>query len=50
MITLSVLLLILGFVLGIRPLVQIGWILLVVALVLLVIGSIGVGGYSYGWY
>lgn len=51
MFTLSIICLVLGLLVGIPVLVRVGVVLLVVALVLLLVGSMGVfPSYHYGWY
>lgn len=51
MIVLSILCLAIGLLAGIPVLVRVGVVLLVVALILLLVGAVGVfPSYHYGWY
>lgn len=50
MIILGIVLLVLGYVIGIRALVLIGWVLLGVALLLILLHAAGAGFGAYGWY
>lgn len=50
MIVLGVILLVLGWLLGISPLYTVGTIVLVVGLVLLLLGAVGHGPGGRGWY
>ena len=50
MILLGLLLLLVGYLVGVGPLVSIGWVLIVIGLVLLVLGHSGVYGGPRGWY